>query len=86
MASEETESTASFGLIEKVHDRIIWNILSITTLEVGGIIHLMIEKFGTLESLLTFFAILILGLILAKTILHLANKSNHSTYNQSLSK
>jgi hypothetical protein len=72
----ETENVASFKSMEKVRDRILWDSVSIMTLEVAGIIHLMIEKMGTLGSLLTFFIILILGILLSKIVLHYANKLN----------
>jgi hypothetical protein len=72
----ETEDVASLKSMEKIRDRILWNSVSIMSLEVAGIIHLMIEKLGTLGSLLTFFIMLILGFLLSNVVLRLANKLN----------
>jgi hypothetical protein len=73
---EETENLASLKSMEKVRDPLLWNSVSIMSLEVAGIIHLMIEKLGTLGSILTFCITLILGILLSKVVLRLANKLN----------
>jgi hypothetical protein len=72
----ETNDVSSFKLMEKVRGHSLWNSLSIMTVQVAGIIHLMIEKLGTIGSLLTFCITLILGFLLSKAVLHLANKLN----------
>jgi hypothetical protein len=72
----ETENIASLKSMEKVRDRFLWNSVTIMSLEVAGIIHLMIEKMGTLGSILTFFIMLILGFLLSKVVLRWANKLN----------
>lgn len=73
----ETAKTPSSELIAKVRDRVLWISISITTMEVAAIIHIMIEKLGTIGSILTLVIALIFGFILSKAILYLADKFNH---------
>jgi hypothetical protein len=73
---EETTSTPSFDLMVKTRDHVLWNSVSIMTMEVAAIIHIMIEKLGIAGSLITLVLALVVGLLYSKIILHLANKFN----------
>jgi hypothetical protein len=75
-AAAETATTPSVDLTEKVRDHVLWNSVSILTMEVAAIIHIMIEKLGAAGSLMTPALALILGLLFSKTVLHLANRLN----------
>lgn len=76
VVKEEETSTPSFDLMAKSRDHVLWNSVSIMAMEVAAIIHIMIEKLGTAGSLITLALALIVGLLYAKIILHLANKFN----------
>jgi hypothetical protein len=72
----EANDVPSFTVMEKARNQNFWNSLSIMAVLVAGIIHLMIEKLGTIGSLLTFCITLIMGFLLSKAVLHLAHKLN----------
>jgi hypothetical protein len=72
----EANDVPSFTVMEKARNQNFWNSLSIMSVLVAGIIHLMIEKLGTIGSLLTFCITLIMGFLLSKAVLHLAHKLN----------
>ncbi len=83
----ESGAIPSAKLVEKVRDRVLWNSVSIMTMEVLGIIYLMTVKPGILGSLITLVIGAILGLIFSNIFLSKAfkiefpmEKSNISHY------
>lgn len=75
-AHAETAITPSLALVAMGRDHVLWNSVSIMTMEVAAIIHIMIEKYGVISSILTLAAALLVGLIFSKTVLALANRLN----------
>jgi hypothetical protein len=78
----ESGSTHSRECTAKVRDHVLWNSVSIMTMEVAAIIHIMIEKLGIVGSLITLAIAFIVGLLFSKTVLHLANRLNPTVKNK----
>jgi hypothetical protein len=74
----ETGDIPSAKLVEKVRDRVLWNTVSIMTMEVLGIIYLMTVKPGILGSLVTLVIGILLGLIISNIFLSKASKTEFS--------
>jgi hypothetical protein len=72
----ETVSVPSLEMTEMARDHVLWNSVSIMTMEVAAVIHIMIEKLGTVGSLITVGLALIVGLLFSKAVLRLANRFN----------
>lgn len=72
----ETGEVPSSDLLVKVRDQVLWNTVSIMTMEVLGIIYLMTIKPSLIESLVTIVICIVLGFVFSKTALHVGSEKN----------
>jgi hypothetical protein len=85
LANTETNSSPSSELLGKVRDRTLWNSVSVMCMFLVGIIYLMTVKPGMSGSFLTLVITFILGLIMAKSLLGLADRSKEVNKSKSFS-
>lgn len=81
IVNAETSEIPSPNLLAKVRDQVLWNSISIMTMEVLGIIYLMTIKPPLIESIVTIIICFVLGILFSKIALHVGsgkNKISHS--------
>ena len=76
----ETVEKPSSDLLAKVRDRVLWNSVSIMTMEVLGIIYLMTIKPSLIGSLVTIVICFVLGIVVSKTALHVGSEKNKMSH------
>lgn len=72
----ESSENPSPHLLAKVRDQVLWNSISIMTMEVLGIIYLMTIKPFLIESLVTIGICFVLGIVFSKIALRIGIKKN----------
>ncbi|MEO4054893.1 DUF2269 family protein [Solibacillus sp. CAU 1738] len=77
---DESGETPSTHLLAKVRDQVLWNSISIMTMEVLGIIYLMTIKPPLIESLVTMVVCFVLGIIFSKIALSIGSEKNKMSH------